>query len=315
MHILIISTIDDAHIPFVTKHLPDSATYSVIDPFGAVGTNDVSYVFQDGKESVYYGGQLLDNVDSVWFRKPTPLTRIELSVPVTHHTYTLSALRRHLAPLYRHWKDAFWVSPYESIVDGENKPHQLEAAASVGFAVPATLITGDAAHARQFVEAHKVCVVKSQASEFPKGKTLMTSVVSSEDVLSYEGLSVDPMIFQQYIEPAYELRVTVVGDAVFAAKIVSADQGPFRDWRYGHVDGSFGATVATIDADLQRKCIQITKQMGLRYGAIDLIVDKEGAVWFLEINPNGQWAFIEESTGQPIGKAMAELLCGYKAST
>ena len=310
MHILIISTSDDAHIPFVTKHLPSSATYSVIDPFGAIGSNDISYVFRDNKEYVYYGDQLIDNVDSVWFRKPTSLTKAELAaIPPTHKTYALSALRRHLAPLYRHWRDAFWVSPYESIVSGENKPYQLETAAAVGFTIPDTLITGDSAQAQKFVESHKTCVVKSQASEFPKGKTLMTTVISAGDTISYDGLSIDPMIFQEFIEPAFELRVTVVGEKVFATKIISSDQGPFRDWRYGHVDGSFGAMAATIDGDLQTKCIQLTRRMKLRYGAIDLIVDKDNQVWFLEINPNGQWAFIEETTGQPIGKAMAELLC------
>jgi glutathione synthase/RimK-type ligase-like ATP-grasp enzyme len=309
VHVLIISTLDDAHIPFVTKHFPASVSYTIIDPFGAIGKDDVSYIFENDVARVYYGSQELGDIDSVWFRKPTHLDKVELAIPDSHRSYVQGALRRHLAPLYRHWKESLWVSPYEAIVDGENKPHQLEVAAKIGFTIPSTLITGDAIQARAFVEKHGTCVAKSQAVEFPRGKTLMTTVVTSESNLSYDGLSIDPMIFQQFIEPAYELRITVVGRAVFAAKIKSADQGPFRDWRYGHIDNSFAAEATTIDADLQEKCVQLTQQLGLRYGAIDLIVDKDGVVWFLEINPNGQWAFIEEATGQPIGKAMAELLC------
>jgi glutathione synthase/RimK-type ligase-like ATP-grasp enzyme len=191
----------------------------------------------------------------------------------------------------------------------ESKPRQLEVAAQLGFTIPDTLITGDAAHAQAFIRRHESYVVKSQAIEFPLGKTMMTTVVSARDNVSFDGLSVDPMIFQQFITPAYELRVTVVGNEVFAAKIISADQGPFRDWRYGHIDDTFSAEATSIDDALQEQCIELTKRLGLTYGAIDLIVDKDGTVWFLEINPNGQWAFIEEATGQPIGKAMAELLC------
>lgn len=312
MHILIVSTLDDAHIPFVTKHFPESAQYTVIDPFGAIGTADISYTFEDGKMHVSYGDQPLDDIDSVWFRKPTHLDKARITVPDIYIPYTLGALRRHIAPLYRHWKKAFWVSNYEAIMSGENKPLQMEAAADIGFIMPDTLITGDATQARSFIEKHGTCVVKSQAVEFPYGKTMMTVVVSADKDISYSGLSVDPMIFQQLITPAYELRITVVGDDVFATKIKSADQGPFRDWRYGHIDDSFAAEAATIDADLREKCVRLTQKLGLRYGAIDLIVDKEGIVWFLEINPNGQWAFIEEATGQPIGKAMAELLCSPK---
>jgi hypothetical protein len=48
----------------------------------------------------------------------------------------------------------------------------------------------------------------------------------------------------------------------------------------------------------------------LEFGAIDLVLDKKGEIWFLENNANGQWAFVEEATGQPIGKAMADLLQG-----
>ena len=314
MHILIISSPDDAHIPFVTKHLPISATYTVIDPFSAIGKNNISYVFKGGKAHIYYGEQPLDDIDSVWFRKPTHLDKVKLNIPQTHQSYTLGALRRHISPLYRHWKEAFWVSPYEAIISAENKPHQLEAALELGFQVPDTLITGNARKAKDFVDKQGTCVVKSQAIEFPIGKTMMTTVISTRDKISYDGLSVDPMIFQQFIKPAYELRVSVVGEAVFAAKIMSSDQGPFRDWRYGHIDDTFAATATTLDEDLQKKCIHLTHTLGLNYSAIDLIVDTQGAVWFLEINPNGQWAFIEETTGQPIGKALAELLSSSKKS-
>lgn len=130
-------------------------------------------------------------------------------------------------------------------------------------------------------------------------------------MLDYSGLYLDPMIFQQYIEPAYELRVTVVGKKIFTARVSGKDidgQSGFRDWRYAHINETFKAEVATLDQATKEACIRLTQKFGLNFGAIDLIVDKKGKVWFLEINPNGQWGFIENETGLPIGKALAELL-------
>lgn len=308
MNIAIISAADDAHIPFVTSHFPSSVRYITIDPFGMIGQKNISYSFSENKLSITYGDESLDNIDSVWLRKPTHLNLSSLNIPEQYHAYAEGALRRHMSPIYHHWKDAFWISPHEAIVRASQKPHQLAEAAKIGFNIPETLTTGDKERAQRFIKKHGRCVVKTQATEFPQGKMLMTSVVSENDTLLYDGLTIDPMIFQQLIEPAYELRVTVVGNDVFGAKIKADDTGPFRDWRYGHIDDSFHAEPETLTKELKEKCIKLTRLLGLNFGAIDLIVDKEERTWFLEINPNGQWAFIEEHTDQPIGRAIAKLL-------
>lgn len=48
--------------------------------------------------------------------------------------------------------------------------------------------------------------------------------------------------------------------------------------------------------------------LGLRYGAIDMIVDPAGTHWLLEANPNGQFGFIEHITGMPLSAAVATAL-------
>ncbi len=56
------------------------------------------------------------------------------------------------------------------------------------------------------------------------------------------------------------------------------------------------------------RCIEYVKVLGLQYSAIDLALDEDGKYWFLEVNPNGQWAFVELATVLQISKAIAELL-------
>jgi hypothetical protein len=54
----------------------------------------------------------------------------------------------------------------------------------------------------------------------------------------------------------------------------------------------------------------LMEKLSLRFGALDFVVTPEGEWWFLECNPNGQWAWIEDETGMPIAGALANALEG-----
>jgi hypothetical protein len=82
-------------------------------------------------------------------------------------------------------------------------------------------------------------------------------------------------LFQALLFKQYEARLTVVDDELFATRIDAGSEAAKMDWRR--------------DPD------------SLRYSKIELPV-------FLEVNPNGQWAFIEDATGQPITAAIADAL-------
>jgi len=105
-----------------------------------------------------------------------------------------------------------------------------------------------------------------------------------------------------------DVRVTVVGTKVFACSIEkTGDLSGVPDWRRGNQTDKL--VYKSIDFALGKECIEMLVRMGLSYGAFDFIWDGT-AYWFLEVNPNGQWGFVEEQTGLPISKAMADLLTG-----
>ena len=54
-------------------------------------------------------------------------------------------------------------------------------------------------------------------------------------------------------------------------------------------------------------------RLGLIYGAIDLRQTPAGDYVFLEVNPAGQWLFVEQRTGQPISEAISASLCRLAA--
>jgi glutathione synthase/RimK-type ligase-like ATP-grasp enzyme len=64
-----------------------------------------------------------------------------------------------------------------------------------------------------------------------------------------------------------------------------------------------------LPVDVASACISVTRDLGLRFAAIDLIEDPDGRFWFLEANPNGQWAWIEQRTGAPVSAAIVDALC------
>jgi len=59
---------------------------------------------------------------------------------------------------------------------------------------------------------------------------------------------------------------------------------------------------------VQELCIRLVERLGLCYGAIDMILTPDGRYVFLEINPSGQYAWIEMQTGLPISAAICDLL-------
>jgi glutathione synthase/RimK-type ligase-like ATP-grasp enzyme len=54
--------------------------------------------------------------------------------------------------------------------------------------------------------------------------------------------------------------------------------------------------------------MKLCAELGLVYAAVDFRLTPEGEYIFLELNPAGQWLFIEQATQMPIGAALADLL-------
>jgi len=113
-----------------------------------------------------------------------------------------------------------------------------------------------------------------------------------------------PIILQREIRKKYDVRVTVVGETVFAATIDSqSDSATEVDWRKTS-QPTLAHAIYHLPPEIAAICVSLTRKLGLRYGAIDLILDCDDQLWFLEINPNGQWGWIETRTGHPIAAAI-----------
>jgi hypothetical protein len=53
---------------------------------------------------------------------------------------------------------------------------------------------------------------------------------------------------------------------------------------------------------------------GINFASPDMILTPEGEFVFLELNPNGQWLWLEAELGLPLISSMADLLTMHHVS-
>jgi glutathione synthase/RimK-type ligase-like ATP-grasp enzyme len=205
---------------------------------------------------------------------------------------------------------AKWLNAPSAIVAAEDKPLQLMLAESLGFNVPESLVTNDPEAFEAFLAEH-AAVAKPLRQALLDGETekvIFTSRIDRAKARDPRAIAMAPMILQREVAKRSDIRVTVVGNRVFAASIESQGSAASEgDWRQGDGAALPHAAIQLPEA-VHEQCVELVRAMNLLYGAIDLIHGQDGEYWFLEINPNGQWAWIETRTGQPIAAAIVDML-------
>lgn len=273
---------------------------------------------------VYFDGQkyrLVDSVKkaeidignfaSIYFRRPKLPAPMSSLTPGEQNFY-LTEISTYLEGMYRSLQGKYWLNSVFDVRMLENKPYQLGLAKEIGFHIPELHISNDFAKCREFVSSQGNCIfkpLKVGLIQEPNdtGKVLYTTKVDSNFLLNLESQGAMPVYLQAEIQKQYDARVTVVGNSVFAAKIFSqSDEQSKVDWRKS--EAMLTHERADLPEDIQVKCLELCRRFNLDFAAIDFVVDMKGVFWFLEINPNGQWAWIESLLEYPISDQIAILL-------
>jgi ATP-grasp ribosomal peptide maturase len=205
--------------------------------------------------------------------------------------------------------DCRWISHPEAIATAEYKPLQLAAARRAGLAVPRTLITNDPAQARRFVAGLPDGAVYKALSGAPGALSLPTTRVRAADLDA--GVGATAHLFQEWIIKDYEVRLTVVGHRMFAVRIDATSPAARTDFRSDYANLAY--SVVDIPRQVQAGVAALMRRFGLAYAAVDLLVSG-GRHYFIDLNPNGQWAFVARPTRLPIAAAIADELLGKEGS-
>ena len=209
--------------------------------------------------------------------------------------------------------EAHWVNDLQRQRAAENKQRQLRLAARAGLRVPRTLVTNDPAAARQFfaeTEGQTVAKLLRPISVSMDAGTsfVYTNRVREEDLAGTEGLRHSPMVFQELIPKAYELRVAYVAGETFAGALdASGTSRGQTDWRRVAPEDCHWQK-AQLPSEVVSGLHALMTELGLLFGAVDFICTPSGEYVFLEVNPGGEWGMLERDLGLPISEAIAEAL-------
>ncbi|MEU6478905.1 ATP-grasp ribosomal peptide maturase [Streptomyces sp. NPDC047017] len=254
----------------------------------------------------------LSRVGAVYYRAPGAFQFPEgMSGP--EERFAAAQARAGLGGVLSALESCRWVNHPTSMARAEYKPVQLAAARACALRIPATLVTNRPEAVRVFAaQVGGPIVCKPVASpvliEDGRFTSVYTQRLAPEDLEDLRGIDTTAHLFQAWVDKAYEVRLTVIGTRMYAAAIHAGSDAAHIDWRSDY--GSLSYTVTTVPEDVESGMRRLMGQLRLRYGAADFIVSPDGMWTFLEVNPCGQWDWIQGATGLPIAEAIADELQG-----
>ena len=284
----LVSVLDRASVPLIRLNTDTLITQTFIsyrpgEPI--ISLDGVSYPPSD--------------VQNVWYRRPQPLRSNQFDDSSDSH-YILNEWAEGIEGFLAHIPKMRWMNHPSSNALASHKLEQLTTARSLGFQLPDSLVTQDESILREFFRQNDgQIVVKPMANgyiERPLEDTdsqIYTNRVRESDLRDLTDLKSCPTFFQQFIQKKSDVRITIVDDEIHTVELVGKDNGVQRcDIRRNNM-----ADVAYSKIDLpesvRAKLRRLMDHYSLRFAAIDMVIADDGEWFFLEVNPNGQWAWLD----------------------
>jgi glutathione synthase/RimK-type ligase-like ATP-grasp enzyme len=323
MTILIITKSDDVHtIPLVTHHVTarggevfrfDTDRYPTeVRVDLEVSRGSIRGQIQDGE-------RILDlaEVTGIWYRRLDVAARLPMDMNRQLREASFGESRAMVHGLIAALADGvFTLDPPHVIDRAKSKELQLRIAREVGLDVPRSLTTNNPDAVRRFYAecpGEMIAKMLSSFAVYEGGveKVVFTNRVTAEQLADLDGLDLCPMTFQELLPKVVELRVTIVGHRVFTAAVDSkVNQLAEVDWRRDGIGLLDAWKPYPLPADVERSLLALMDRLDLNYGAADIIVTPDGRHVFLEVNPAGEWFWLDDPEHRPIGECLAELLTG-----
>jgi glutathione synthase/RimK-type ligase-like ATP-grasp enzyme len=280
---------------------------------------DFKYAIGNGSEqALLLKDQLQEissqNIEAVWYRKLWDI-KIPQDLEVQYAKPFLSTYHTMRQLFFEALQNKPWMNPMD--VDhkiGGNKWLQLNLAKEAGLVIPESLFTNNAEYVKTFF--YDVCNGKMIAKLHDALSRSMTAndlffpttAIEEKDLEDLEGLLYSPMIFQCNIEKQYELRIIYVDGIFFTGKINATQSIDGKtDWRNAKDLIAVWETYV-LPERIEQQLTNMMKNMGLYFGAIDMIRQTDGQYIFLEVNPQGEWGMLQRDLAYPIGETIADKL-------
>jgi len=247
-------------------------------------------------------------IDAVWYRKiwkPLIETKME-------EKYLQASINESIAvrnSFFQSLDHLPWLDPIPKVQQASDKYYQLRVALESGLHIPKSIFSNSPQEVLAFFESLDGEMIAKMHTSLSFGMeksafSFYTTKISRADLEDLDLLQICPMIFQEYIPNAFELRVAYVDGQCFSGKIQTKD---LTDWRKADPQKVFW-TPFTFPEEQQNLLQKLMNKLQLSFGAVDYIVQPNGQYTFLEVNPVGEWGMLEKDLDLPISQAIADAL-------
>lgn len=276
---------------------------------------NIEYINNKWRTELVQGDQRFDlsDLESVWYRRLAIGANLGTVLEEKFKNPAVEECKRTFLGMFG-TLNAFLLDDYWKVKQAENKLLQLKVAEKLGLEIPETLMANSPNSLPPFYKALEGNVItKMQASFaiYEKGKenVVFTNPISENDLNDLDGLQYCPMTFQRNIEKKLELRITIVGNKVFTASIdPNSSERAKNDWRKDGVGLIRDWKKYDLPEDIEQKLLKLMDYFQLTYGAIDMIVTNDNRYVFLEVNPAGEFFWLDINPGFPISETIADTL-------
>jgi hypothetical protein len=181
-----------------------------------------------------------------------------------------------------------WISDPESSIKASDKIYQLTVAEKNGFIIPKTLVTQSYEDLLDFFEEceQKIIVKTVVGVHEPFLQTIKIDDPSDYEADSYES---SPAIYQELIDGTDHLRLLCFGNRSLCGRICTEE----IDWRLNLQSKISSWEVPDHLHKMVRKTLD---DLGLEMGVMDIKINSKGEYCWFEVNPQGQFIFLEPLT-------------------
>lgn len=251
------------------------------------------------------------NISGIWYRRPK-FPEVKLDNISTKIKNSLSLEAKYTYEHILGSIDTNWMSYPTNIRKAENKILQSIVAKNIGFNVPSSIITNNPDEVINFKENFsEICLKplrKGRYSDQENMYLIYNRILSQDDLAKIDNISNFPVLIQEYIPKKYELRVIVVNETVFTVVVYSQEKSrTSEDWRVDNCQ-NVKYEIINIPKEIETKCLKIVRHFGLNFSSMDIIVSEDGKYYFLDLNPNGQWGWLDEKLNLGISQKILEFL-------
>jgi hypothetical protein len=241
-----------------------------------------------------------EDADVLWWRRPRADQVITAHAGSTHERSLVNndcrgALGGILAAAF----DGQWISSPEATDRAADKVYQLAVAREAGFRVPRTLISQSRADVIAFTQQVGRTIVKPVVGA--RGPSLWTRWVDDPAAIPAPSFEVCPATYQEYIEGCRHIRLNCFGERMYAA-LIETDE---LDWR---PDLQVPISPWPVPEYIRARVAGVLRRLQLRMGVVDLKLTPDGEPVWLEVNPQGQFLFLEPLTDEPLTEHFADFL-------